>query len=883
MKGGGQRQAQSTIERLAGIVRVNLRERGFLMSKTMVGKSNRCQTQRQLLLASSALMVTALAATGASAQNSVIAQSGVATQNSAAVSAPNQAQPDAAISARGQQVTGGVEEIVVTARRRTESAQDVPVSITAISAAQIDRLDLTSLEKIASVTPQLAIGRNATGSGAQLTLRGVGSNSLSIGTEQSIAVIVDGVYYGQGRTINDGFFDLAGAQVLKGPQSLFYGKNATAGVISITTANPTDTLTAQVRGTYEFKGQTVKGEGYLSGPLTDNLGFRIAVRASKDYGSLYANNAGPVTYVTRDTPTATTVGDTTTHIAPAPKNDGPNERDFLTRATLRWQPTDRVTATLKANYGLNKTRPGTWNYVVYACANGTSTLTGVPCTRDFAGYRNDTPPDIAAATAYGNDSGVSFNRYESWGVTGTVDYQLDNLSITSVSNYNWNKNNWSNDLDYQSSNTSSIFGTELTSYHAYSSELRVLSQFDSPVNFLIGGYYQDTNRQYDQTVVFAGSENSDAPPGFRYVGYAKDSSTDGKTLSGYGQLIWKIVPEIEATGGVRYIHETKGSFFVQPYANPIFAGSRYAVNQPLNADQTFDNWSPEATLTWTPTSDITVYGAYKTAYKSGGFSNSSIQSPTTPLDFFTFQPEKASGFEGGVKTTLFDRQLRFNVGLYTYKYTDLQVTYLDSARLSYNSINAGSVRTKGVEVELEYAPRAISGLVINGTANYNRARYGDSIAPCYGGQRLNQGCIPDLLSQGTPGQNLAGKPTSDAPLWTASLGASYETPVSNNLVLGGSVNSRYSSSYLPSAFGQELGRQPKYINLDASIRVHTTDDGWELALLGKNLTNQFVVTGVTDGSFTGSGTGTAAGVSADQVGFVSLPRTVQLQLTWRWK
>jgi len=305
------------------------------------------------------------------------------------------------------------------------------------------------------------------------------------------------------------------------------------------------------------------------------------------------------------------------------------------------------------------------------------------------------------------------------------------------------------------------------------------------------------------------------------------------------------------------------------------------VNVPLTADQTFTNWSPEATITWLVTDDITIYGAYKTAYKSGGFSNSSILTPTTPADFFTFEPESAAGFEGGIKTLLFDRQLSLNIGLYSYEFDDLQVTYLDSTVLAYNSVNAGSVTTRGVEADFEFQPRALPGFNLNGSVNYNRARYGDSIAPCYGGQRPSEGCFPNLLAPGTPGQNLDGVPTSDAPLWTASLGTRYEHDLDGDLVLGASVDSRYSASYLVSSFGSPLSRQDAYINLDASVRLRSELSGLELALIGKNLTNQFVVTGVNDASGSGSGTGTVNGRIADQVGFLAMPRTVQLQLTWR--
>lgn len=830
---------------------------------------------RARLLAGSALLATTLIATGAVAQT-------------APAPAAVPAAPAAAPAAPG----GGLEEIVVTARKRVESVQDVPVAVTAISAAEIDRRDLTSLERISAATPQLVIGRNVSGSGAQLTLRGVGSNSLSIGTEQSIAVIVDGVYYGQGRTINEGFFDLSGVEILKGPQSLFFGKNATAGVISITSANPTDHLTAMARGGYEFASKKAYGEGYVSGPLTDTLGFRLAVRGSKEYGYLYKNTATDVTYNTRDTPTAAAVSPNTPHIA-SPTENGPQERDFLTRATLQWKPSSRLTATLKATYGQNKTLGGAWNYNVYACDGGVSTTAPTyACAPGFVHHMNNMPADIAAATHLGSDK--NFNDYKSWGTTGTLEYAFDNLTITSVSNYNWNKNHWVADIDYQSSPTTNIWGAEDSRWHALSSELRALSKFDGPVNFLLGGYYQNTKRTFDQVVINSNAENSAAPTGYRYVQYAKNSATKGETLSAYGQLIWKILPKLEAAAGVRYIHETKDSSFIQPYVNPRFIGAPYVYNVPINASQTFTNWSPEATLTYKPSRDITIYGAYKTAYKSGGFSNSSIYTINTIApDFFTFDPEKSKGFEAGVKTTLFDRQLRFNIDAYTYKYTDLQVTYLDSAALSYNSVNAGTVRTRGVEAEFEYAPRSMPGFQVNGSANYNKARYVNSIAPCYGGQTLQNGCVPGLLvapvaatattaaRAGTAGQNLDGIPTSDAPLWTFTLGGKYETAISHGMRLGFSVDSRYSGSYFASPFGTPLSKQSAYVNIDASVRLRTADDKWEIALLGKNLTNKFVVTGETDASGTGTGTGTAVGRTADQVGFGAMPRTVALQVTWR--
>jgi len=183
----------------------------------------------------------------------------------------------------------GLSEIVVTARRREESVQSIPVSVQAISAEEILQRDLTSLEKIAASIPNFTIARASNGAGAQLTMRGIGSSATSIGIEQSVAVVVDGVYYGQGRVINEGFFDLARVEVLKGPQSLFFGKNATAGVISLTTADPGLDPEYIGRVGYEFAGEKAYAEAIVSQPLTDSFGIRVAVRGSRMWGGYYTN------------------------------------------------------------------------------------------------------------------------------------------------------------------------------------------------------------------------------------------------------------------------------------------------------------------------------------------------------------------------------------------------------------------------------------------------------------------------------------------------------------------------------------------------------------------------------------------------------------------
>lgn len=796
---------------------------------------------------------------------------------------------------------GGIQDIVVTARKRAETTQDVPVAVTAISAETLTRYDLSSLERVSVATPSFSIGRAPSGSGATLVMRGIGSNSTSIGLEQSVAVIVDGAYYGQGRTINEGFFDLGRLEILKGPQALFFGKNATAGVVSITTADPGDRLEVIARAGYEFKARQVVGEAIVSTPLSDTLGLRIAVRGTKSNRGYFKQLGTTQIYPTTDRTSTAQVVAPTNHSA-APAGDG-RGKEFYIRGTVKWEPTSDFTATIKANYGSNTSDNPAAGTVIFNCPTGKSAGNpAIPCARAFQTSSNSFPTAIAAVTPFANADGSLGNQYKSWGINANLQYDLGQVTINSVTNYNWNKNVFQLDGDVVSrTGPAGVNATEWSTFHAFSEELRATTSFDGMVNGMIGGYYQKTNRNYLAFTASGGLENSQAPqPYQRYLANSKDSQTDGETFAAFGQAIVKPTDQIEITGGARYTHETKKSYFLQPYSHPIrVTQGIFLPGVTVNSDLTFDDWSPEATISFKPNRDINIYAAYRTAYKSGGFSNSGILSKTAGLADFEFSPEKAKGFEAGIKTMLLDRQLRLNLSAYHFKYNNLQLDFLRSDIFAFTTINAGSATTKGVELEMEFAPRAVDGLNLHAIVNYNRARYGDApLAPCYAGQTRTAGCNLVYVNDGSANgssrpfnsatdtvgnrQNLKGAPTANAPEWTATFGFSYETAVSNGLKLGLSSDARYSSSYLASAFANPASRQNSYLTLDGTIRLSTEDDRWQLALIGKNLTNKWYAVGGIDGPNTGSGTGTLSGVLADQVGYSGLPRTVQLQATFRY-
>ena len=770
--------------------------------------------------------------------------------------------------------TGGLKEIVVTSRKRTERLQDIPVAATALTAKQIENYDLSNLEKVAASTPSFSITRASNGSGAQLSLRGIGSSFTSIGIEQSVATVVDGVYYGQGRIINEGLFDLERIEILKGPQSLFYGKNSTAGLISITTADPKSSPEFLARAGYEFKANETFGEFIASGPVSDTLGIRVALRASRMGAGYVDNISGPITYSAFDVAT----NEIHSYTAEAGR-DGPRNKSFLGRLTVKWEPTSDFTATVKASMNRDNAGNPAWNYVNYTCSSQGIAVPGSPCGKTFINSMNRIPAEIASVMPYAREDGALRNRYRSNTVTATLNYDAGPVTLTSVSNYNDNRNLFNLDADYLSSEASNVWANEIDEFKAFSTEQRALTNLGGAFELMGGVYYQHTKLRARQFTILAGVEDSSADPSLAHLGFTKDSGTTDETVAAYGQVILKPVHDLEITAGARYTHETKKSYFVQPYVNAALQGV-FLQDQQFDRNQSFDNWSPEVTLTWKPTSDLTAYVAYKTGYKSGGFSNTAIQSAFGSQDDFAFAPEKVRGVEAGLKGMLADRQLRYTLGAYYYKFSDLQVDFFNSTTVSFVTTNAGAAKIKGVELELEYAPYAVPGLDLKLSANYNRARYADYLAPCFAGQSIDEGCT--LAVNGVPFQSLDGKPTSNAPEWTGALGMNYETAIGSGLATAIGINARYSSSYIASPFYNTLATQGEYVNLDASVRLKTEDDRYEIAVIGKNLTNRFVINGTLDVVGTGSGTGTNNAVRADQAGLVGLPRTVQVQATVRF-
>ena len=350
-----------------------------------------------------------------------------------------------------------IEEIVVQARAEEKSVRDIPVALTAVGEERMNQFGIESMTDLEAITPQLSIRRAGNGNGATLAIRGIGSPTTSIGIEQSVAIMIDGVYYPQGRAINEGLLDVSQVAVLKGPQALYFGKNATAGVVSIMTNNPGDEFEASIRVNNEFKSEDLTLEGMVSIPINDKIGVRLVVQKSKMDEGWIENSAvdEPAAYLTTDAATFAQQ----TYFNPQADRDWPQEESTYVRLTVAGDLTDNFDYNIKGSYTKFEQGTPSGALEMFSCRalNGIAhtsalvdpqpagrqtplrtpvALPNVDCSPDGGRGWNNVPPDIARTnhllSQFGGEDG---DLYESYSITGNFNWAFDNFDVNLVLNY----------------------------------------------------------------------------------------------------------------------------------------------------------------------------------------------------------------------------------------------------------------------------------------------------------------------------------------------------------------------------------------------------------------------------------------------------------------
>jgi outer membrane receptor protein involved in Fe transport len=764
----------------------------------------------------------------------------------------------------------GLEEIIVTARKREESVMKTPVVMQVFTQEQINDLKIQNFEDLALVTPGLLVNRTDTSS--TVYFRGIGNGEGAFFADMAVLLNVDGLSLTNAGFYRSAMFDTAQIEVLKGPQALFYGRSASAGIIAVHSADPTSTWETQGRVGYEFYADERDLDGFISGPITDKLGIRIAA-----YNNIMQG------YFTDPKPDAD-----------SPRV--PNEEDNGERITLKYDdPGLGFRAKLKV--ADDNTFSNSWNGDIsqLTCANPPTprnpARAGQACapgdTVDTSGRGLPYNPNVDWPNSFGNAAafetgspdplfrnGVGYQFTRTFMVALNIDYDIiPGLTVTSVTGHLSLR---ARDVGLYDQPPPLGVAAEFDQY-ADSEELRLTSNWkDSWINFIAGGLYNPDHGQ-DYTVI-------NVPIATYYT--TNSVRLDSKIWSGFGQVLLTPIPKWELALGARFTSVTKDlgyltyggntAGFYPPNSGIVGDITPHLPRSVTHYDET--NTSPEATLTYRPTDDWTAFVAFKEGYRGPGMNVNESAAIYKPGSLNFYHGETAKGGEGGVKALLLDHRLSLTADIYRYDYSNLQVAYVSATNFTVMTANGADARTQGIEFAAAYSPAAVEGLTLNGAINYNHSYYTSfPFAPCYAGQATSECNYPP--GQITGGyQNNAGKTLAHAPRTTGQVSGNYKFNVTADYSMEFSTNVNFSSYYQADPYLNPYGIQAGYATIDAALRFGKINGPWEFAVIGRDLNNRYIVSsGLEEGTTTGPGQ------IGDVIDYVNRPRQILLQFTVRPK
>jgi iron complex outermembrane receptor protein len=669
--------------------------------------------------------------------------------------------------------TFALEEIVVTAQKRAQDMQDVPIAVTAMNEDLIQQAGITNVAGVAARTPGFSMGEfNPTQ--PQLFIRGIGSNGDGAGGgEQSVAMFVDGVYVNRSAGTGLELFDIAGIEVLRGPQGTLWGKNAIAGAINITTQKPADEFSAKVEigaGNYDLRSY----RGMITGPLTESLNAKFTYN-QKD----------------RDPYVESVISDIETG----------DIDSSSARAQFLLTPSDSVEILISMDYGEDE-RTG-----VAAIPNETSL---VPAASNAVGLTlaamqaANLIPTADFHENYLEDAGHT--KMDSQGASVQVDRDLDDKTLTSITAYRESKTSFSNislgvgpsafpllDVDNYAEESSRMI----------SQELRLAGDTEN-VNWQTGLYFNQEKTSRNEGGNFQGTMTG---------GFALSDDTFQKnettSYAAFAQATYAATDRLDLTLGIRYTKEEKD------FENRGISGAGLYVLEDYNVavDESWNSTTYKFVANYQLLDDTMVYASAASGFKSGGFDGVATGAAEAASPF---EQEEALNLEIGFKSMLVDNRLRLNGALFHTSYDDLQLlqTFDDGNPATLvdplKTINAGEAKTQGIELEAEFA--LTENWRLSGTYAYLDTEY----------TKFQEGLTPDLVPN-------EGNKLRNAPRNAWNLAVSY----SKDLSIGGAVDARLEYVAKDKAYQDiqnfEHGAIPAYRIYNMRMAYTSADEQWEVA------------------------------------------------------
>ncbi|MCL2913292.1 TonB-dependent receptor [Shewanella corallii] len=574
-----------------------------------------------------------------------------------------------------------LETITVTAQRRDESVQKVPVAVTAMNADMIERQDVHNLNTIATRVPGLTFSPFSPGQNI-ISLRGASSNDDGAGTDNSVAVFIDDVYLGRVSNVNPEMFDIERIEVLRGPQGTLYGKNTIGGAINIISKLPNlDELEAKLKlniGNYS----RFDTAGFISGPLSENIAGKLS----------FSNrvNDGWVNNVTLD------------------KKQKDNDV-FAVRGQLLFDNSDFQTL-LSADYS----RLNVEDMARIPVDTGDE-LDPAIWYPSYAAVCPEGAPFCAAGAIDG------YSKQTAYGLSAKLTWDFDAGQLISISAYRDSKSDWN--MDSTGSPALALIDDIYETSDQFSQEFRWVSELDS-FKYVSGLWYMTENTDRSECFdLSVGSDCTLATDGSDY--YRQVNKTESYAIFGQGD--WNFTDDWILTLGGRYSYETKTIDNQAIAGNFVIINENFGTDTPVRLKESWSAFTPKVALKYEVSDDITTYLSYARGFKSGGFP----AAPQSIEDTKALNPEKADNIELGIKSDITDT-FRLNTTVFHTKYKDLQIQSFgprdagDSFGV-FNTFNAGDAELTGVELEFAWIP--IEDLKIFGFYGYMDSKFVDTVVP----------------------------------------------------------------------------------------------------------------------------------------------------------
>lgn len=811
--------------------------------------------------------------------------------------------------------TRALEEIVVTAAYREQGLQDVPVSISAVTGDTMVQTAIQKAEDIQFLVPNFTL--TETGIGTNAFVRGIGSG-INQAFEQSVGTYIDGVHYGRAQQWRSPFLDIERVEILRGPQSILFGKNSVAGALNISTAKPTDEFEGSLGASWEFEDDESIIEGVLSGPISERVRYRLAGRQRELKGYMW--NA--------------TLDD-----------EEPNREDWTIRGTLEFDLTDDLTATLKAEVGefdvdgrhieiINEQPGGSglrYNDILRL-------LFGAPA--EIANVEQD---DIRTSNG-------DFSNNESSTYVLTLDWAAGDYNVEAITAWSDFEYDEFCDCDFTGAD---VFGAALQeTYEQFSQEIRLSSPLGGTFDYIAGVYYQTSDHEYaDQIIVSPTSVlipaiNGQSPgSGDAVANTVADriATVDNDVISAFAQFNWHVsdaftvqvggrvtqddrdgfrtltivsgdgspLPPAQITGPLVYanLFQITSTNLVDltmlpssPQTDPLIGAANallYGVDLsmgglpctsedptcvgglgvlPVEGKRDKTKFSPEVKLVWNAGDDSLLYLSWSEGFKSGSFdfraNNMGFPRNLTMSDSFEFDDEEATNFELGGKFTLAGGAFELNAAAFFTEFESLQVSIFDGV-LGFNVGNAAEAEVQGLELDMRWA--AGEYLTISGGLAFTdfeftdfedgQAYFGADDPDC---RDVTGDSVVDLC----PYTGKSNQMVSDV---QGNLAFNFRVPVGRSLEFGALLDVFYTSEYDASATFDPALVQDAYTMTNARLSLGDQDGRWEVAAFARNLGDERVLTFGGDTPLAGSTFGTKSNYA-----FYSRGRSISLQGTVRF-